>query len=233
MNKLLNIAIASLTFGATAANAVVTISVEAPGVEQSTQTLMAPVMATFNALTPGIQSAISLTAGGTVATIDTVNVLGADRYGGAGGTGRYAAVLSGKTTTITFSGSPASYFGFYASAIDAGSTVTVFSGSTQVYTHSLPLVPIVAGNFGNPDAPFTGQNSFQGYAFFNVNSSTPITSVVFSQAATGGNFEFDNLTITGMNTIPAVPEPASWALMVTGFAMIGFSIRRRTSYAAA
>ena len=227
MNKLLTIAIASLTFGATAANAVVTITVEAPGVEHSTQTLITPAMATFDALTPGVQSGITLSAAGTVATIDTVNVLSADRYGGAGGTGRYAAVLSGKTTTITFTGAPANYFGFYASAIDAGSTVTVFSGLTQVYTHALPLVPIATGHFGNPDAPFTGQNVFEGYAFFNVMSSSAITSVVFSQAPTGGNFEFDNLTIA------AVPEPANWALMFAGFAMVGFSIRRRTAYASA
>ncbi len=70
-------------------------------------------------------------------------------------------------------------------------------------------------------------NSFQGYGFFNVNSTTAITSIVFTRTATGGNFEFDNFTIA------TVPEPASWALMIAGFAMVGFSVRRRAAYTSA
>jgi hypothetical protein len=33
----------------------------------------------------------------------------------------------------------------------------------------------------------------------------------------------------GASTVAPVPEPASWALMIGGFALIGSSLRRRTA----
>ena len=230
MIKTLAASLMTMAVATTAANAVtlVTVTAEAPGVENTTQALVAPAIATFNAAPLGVNTGLTQTSGGgTTATIDTVNIQSADAYGGAGGAGHYAAVLSGHTTTITFTGTPTQYVGFWASAIDSGSSVTVYNGATVLYTHNLPLVPVTAINFGNPDAPFHGQNASQAYAYFNINASSFITSVVFSQAPSGGNFEFDNLTVG------TVPEPAAWALMVAGFAMVGFSVRRRTFYATA
>ncbi|MFS0736572.1 PEPxxWA-CTERM sorting domain-containing protein [Sphingomonas sp. 1P06PA] len=40
-------------------------------------------------------------------------------------------------------------------------------------------------------------------------------------------FGIDNLTFTLDAVTPAVPEPASWALMIAGFGMTGASLRRR------
>lgn len=37
-------------------------------------------------------------------------------------------------------------------------------------------------------------------------------------------FKFSNLTV---NTVPAVPEPATWAMMIAGFGLTGAAIRRR------
>jgi hypothetical protein len=227
MSKTLIIASVAAMLIASAANAVVTITVEAPGRETTSQSVANPAIATFDTTPLGLNTGLTLTAGGTTATIDTLNVQSADVYGGAGGTGHYGAVQTGNTTTITFSGGTADYFGFYASAIDSQSSFIVFNGATVLYTNSLSLIPVAAGNFGNPDAPFAGQNAGQGYAFFNVNSTTPITKVVFTQANTFGAFEFDNLTIG------TVPEPATWALLIAGFAMVGFSMRRRINYTTA
>ncbi len=39
-----------------------------------------------------------------------------------------------------------------------------------------------------------------------------------------GDWAFD---ITGAGSIAAVPEPATWALMIGGFGMVGFAARRR------
>jgi hypothetical protein len=40
------------------------------------------------------------------------------------------------------------------------------------------------------------------------------------------------LTITNLDaTVPTVPEPSSWALMVAGFAGVGFAARRRSNVA--
>ena len=38
----------------------------------------------------------------------------------------------------------------------------------------------------------------------------------------------DDLTITAGNAIPAVPEPATWAMMIAGFGLVGASLRRRS-----
>lgn len=37
----------------------------------------------------------------------------------------------------------------------------------------------------------------------------------------------NNIDLTGMLNLPAVPEPASWALMIGGFALTGVAMRRR------
>lgn len=37
-------------------------------------------------------------------------------------------------------------------------------------------------------------------------------------------FKFSNLTV---NTVPGIPEPATWAMMIAGFGMAGAAIRRR------
>ena len=227
MKKSFVIASAAALLAAGAANAVVTITAEAPGRETTSQLLVNSAIATFDSTPLGINTGLTLTAGSTTATIDALNVQSADVYGGAGGTGRYGAIRQGEAATITFVGGTANYIGFYASAIDSQGSVTVFNGATVLYTHALPLIPFAAGNFGNPDAPFSGMNAGQGYVFFNVNSTSPITKVVFTQADTFGAFEFDNLTIG------TVPEPATWALLIAGFAMVGFSMRRRVSYTTA
>ena len=45
---------------------------------------------------------------------------------------------------------------------------------------------------------------------------------------------FQRIQTTGVQTIAstaAVPEPASWALMIAGFALIGAATRRKVSLA--
>ena len=39
----------------------------------------------------------------------------------------------------------------------------------------------------------------------------------------------DNLTITSATATAAVPEPATWAMMIAGFALVGGALRRRTT----
>jgi len=227
MLQLLKSAVVATALVAGAAQAVVSVTIEAPTIESTTSTGVLGVES-FNGATAGLQSLVTTFGGSTVTgSFSGINILTADQFGGAGGTGNYAAVLSGNSSTLTFTGAPVSFVGFFASSIDSGSSIQVFSGSSLVYSKAMPLVPVTAGHFGNPDAPFAGQNATQAYAFFTLTSSTPITSIIFTQAAGGGNFEFDNLTVGN------VPEPASWALMMAGFAMVGFSMRRRVRAVAA
>jgi hypothetical protein len=70
-------------------------------------------------------------------------------------------------------------------------------------------------------------SSLNGSNIFNIQAppGTVYTSATFS--STGGGFaDFKQLRVT--LAAGAVPEPATWAMMLLGFAGIGFVVRRRT-----
>ena len=224
--------LASLVFSATAAHAVVTITTEAPGVENTTLPISSAVE-TFDAAPLGLTTNFVTTFGdsGTTATIDTVRINDANQYGAAGGTGHYAGINSGSSTTISLTGAPVDVFGLWVSALDRGNSIAIYNGATLLFSASLYTLPLGPGNYsGNPDAPFAGQNTGERYAFFNFAVGQAFDRIVLSEAQSSGVLEVDNFTI-GLSD--AVPEPASWALLITGFAMVGYSMRRRSTWLSA
>ena len=88
----------------------------------------------------------------------------------------------------------------------------------------------------NYDALVTfGDNSTQVFtlarnvqSFFGLTSDRLIKSIAFGPGgngiSTGGSTAIDNLTI---GVSGAVPEPATWAMMIVGFGLIGAAARRR------
>jgi hypothetical protein len=48
-------------------------------------------------------------------------------------------------------------------------------------------------------------------------------------AAVAGNDDASAFTVTSVVPTPAVPEPASWAMMIAGFGLIGGAMRRRVA----
>ena len=95
--------------------------------------------------------------------------------------------------------------------------VLTFSGPAFSYDPAggnLLLDISVAGT-----APLSGYNSF-----FQADGSGTLTSRAFDNSfgAIGDNFGLVTSFATG-----AVPEPASWALLITGFGMVGATLRRR------
>ena len=86
--------------------------------------------------------------------------------------------------------------------------------------------------------PFSGliytSEGFRNIVGFTVGSGTNLAGFDASRVSIVGNELRLNLAGLTYNTdtvvdltFAAVPEPASWALMVTGFGMIGSAIRRR------
>ena len=64
-------------------------------------------------------------------------------------------------------------------------------------------------------------------AFFGLSSDKLIKAIAFGpggQRTQSVSFVLDNLTIGN-----AVPEPATWAMMIVGFGLIGAAARRRQS----
>ena len=77
------------------------------------------------------------------------------------------------------------------------------------------------------DNTFTLSN---GQNFFGVKAAdgTVLTSVSFTSSA--GIEAVKQVRIAGLNAVNgAVPEPATWAMMLFGFGAVGFGMRRRRS----
>lgn len=77
------------------------------------------------------------------------------------------------------------------------------------------------GTGGTVNPTVTGGGLAAGRYTYTFADSDNVRSVNFG--TTERAFEIDNLSVT------AVPEPASWALMLVGFAMVGASVRRRST----
>ena len=70
----------------------------------------------------------------------------------------------------------------------------------------------------------TGQGFFNiNDQFYSINLTSGAASLIGSLGATG---------IVGITAAAAVPEPATWAMMLLGFGAVGFSLRRRPMEAA-
>ena len=151
-------------------------------------------------------------------------------------TGATITLTQPSTLTFTFLGS------------ESGLSDT-FTGGTVSYTEHTTLV----NDFGTPillGSDVFGAGSLAGSLFFSGGVPSPITVgapgfAIFFGAnnplgviANGGSFYigYDDI-ITGddnhddmiirVDVAPAVPEPATWAMMLTGFAAAGVALRRR------
>lgn len=65
-----------------------------------------------------------------------------------------------------------------------------------------------------------------GFGFLGITTDTPFSSLTIATSKTNDSL-FDNVRIAGPAATPAVPEPASWAMMIAGFGLVGFAMRRR------
>lgn len=143
-------------------------------------------------------------------TVDTVNPFAgtfAASFGPVGSTGGITQTLStviGNVYTLSFYLANGTAFG---PAI-AGSSFSATVGST---TFSLPSDFFA---FDYAPTPFT--------VIYTADSTS--TAVTFTFRNDPNFWYLDNVTIA---ETAAVPEPASWAMMVAGFGLIGGAARRR------
>lgn len=126
-----------------------------------------------------------------------------------GATGFYAAVLGGGTMLLTTPGIAA--LSFFMGSPDAYNSITFnFADSTS---ETLTGTQLAAG-------AFNGNQAIGRRMTYNFDKA--VTSVLF--ASDQNSFEFDNIATISSS---AVPEPATWAMMIAGFGLAGSAIRSR------
>jgi hypothetical protein len=156
--------------------------------------------------------------GGSVATLSGGAVYTSDQPfadipagGVAGGTFLAAGTTAGQPATLTFT-SPINYLSFLWGSPDTYNDLTIKStaGTYEFTAASL--------NFAVTD----GNQAFSQYVQFNTTSpGETIISAIFSNSPAQDAFETANFSVA------AVPEASTWAMMILGFAGIGFTAYRR------
>lgn len=226
------------------------VSFEAPGV-QNANTAALCANAGAGTCTIGVENfntrasnASFTTNFGTGSVItgaySSVQINAADQYGGAGGTGKYAAAFSttpynvGLSTTLA---TGINYFGFWLSALDSGNQVAFYKANVLAYSFTPSALIAALGTCsganaycGNPNSQFPNSNNGQLYAFVNfLDTNGTFDSVRFQENPAQGGYESDNHTVgfatAASGTAVNVPEPASLALLA--FALAAISVIRR------
>ena len=161
----------------------------------------------------------STTANGAPFVIDTSSnsVYGVPFFSGQGN----AENIPANNVTVTLPGYGA--FGFtYGSYISSAETYSATLNTGDVFNFSTGAT--------------NGTPQFIGFV-----SDTPLTSASLTSTAgpndltPGGNnqgygYAFDIINFSlGSPTAGAVPEPATWAMMLLGFGMVGFAMRKRSN----
>ena len=159
----------------------------------------------------------------------------ADQYGGAGGAGNYVVAFGSTPYSVSLTSDPTldpqgiNYFGYWLSALDSGNVVTFYKNGAEVGQLTPGEVTSeVSGNpayYGNPNANFLGQDGGEPFVFVNFYDTTGAFDQVSFTETSGGGYESDNHTV-GFYTA-AVPEPATWTMLLVGFGALGFALRDR------
>jgi hypothetical protein len=226
----------------------VSLESEMPSLQNSTSGFFSVGIEDFDARATGRPQTITTGFGGSVfsGTYTGLGVNMANRFGGAGGTGKFANAPSNASYSLDLTSSEpggVTYFGFWLSALDRNNNVSFFQGGNLLFTFTaanaatfINGLPDRNSYFGNPNANFLGQNGNEPYSFLNfyARGGTRFDRVLFSQGSSGG-YESDNHTVGRWSRMSGtiiggnmdVPEPATWAMLITGFGMVGVLARRR------
>lgn len=194
-----------LVAGATAANAAITISV-LPG-DLPLPAGQSVVVDFDNATAAGFtftQGSNSFVRSGSLGLQDGVSAPP------PGDTTNYETVTGGGYATLT-SDAGMSSFSFYLGSPDDFNSVRFQGADFDVTLSGSALF--------NPATAFNGDQGVGRRISYDFGGAV-VNSITF--ASTGNSFEFDNLAA---GVAGAVPEPATWAMMLVGFFGLGAALR--------
>jgi hypothetical protein len=143
----------------------------------------------------------------------------------AGGTTCFGYVSSNlNPNTATLSTPNLSAISFYWGSIDLYNEVKVLgAGNVVLGTFSGGVLP---PSNGNQSTAATNRR-----VSFTAGAGEVITGLVLT--STGVAFEFDDFYADAASTTNGIPEPASWAMLIAGFGLVGAVSRRRNLTVAA
>lgn len=153
----------------------------------------------------------------------------------SGSAGAAIGTLSGAVFTDGFykqcgGGCPAPVLGLFASSSDSASpfTVTFTSLQSTVSFINVSYSNVLANAYDSSNVlvDFLVNTTGGGASGPLSLNGSGISYVVFSAAS--GQFGIDNLSFAA----GAVPEPASWAMLIAGFGLVGAAMRHRKLAAA-
>ncbi len=155
--------------------------------------------------------------GGSVATLSGGTVYNSDRPFADipdgdvfGGNFLAAGPQAGQPATLTFV-QPLSNLSFLWGSPDTYNVLTLTTNQ-NVYTYTASGLNFAVTN---------GDQSFSQYVQFAASAGETISSVSFNNSQPVDAFETANFSVT------AVPEPATWAMLMLGFGMVGGAARYR------
>jgi hypothetical protein len=164
---------------------------------------------TFDDLANGPRGAI--TSGGVTISSNTGSMMIGNSYSGVYNTFGKSISNNGyafSELVFTFADAVGG-FGFFFGASDVDWTLRAYDASNNL-VDTLVISPTKASNAGD---------------FFGIMGTGIVRATLMGQA--DDHIFFDNLVTGAGGPISAVPEPATWAMMIAGFGLAGSAIRRR------
>ncbi|HPU15679.1 MAG TPA: PEPxxWA-CTERM sorting domain-containing protein [Polymorphobacter sp.] len=135
--------------------------------------------------------------------------------------------LSGSQTYLNYAAGFTTGFSFNYTAVNQGGAVEVYDGLNGA-GNLLATLNLTTTASACAAAYSAG---FCPFSPFGVNFAGTAKSISFAGVA--NQIVFDDITFGSATPGPSVPEPASWALMIGGFGMVGAALRRRRGFATA
>ncbi|WP_439533689.1 Npun_F0296 family exosortase-dependent surface protein [Polymorphobacter sp.] len=209
------VAMGAASLMASAASAIVVVSSVAGAPDPGVPNGFATVVTFDSASAPGIVN--TFTGAVTTAAGNISGVRAAPAGTPQGGV--YQSVGTGGASTFDFTG--------YLGAGQALTGLTLYWGSVDAYNFLdfLAVDGTVVRTLSGSDLPmFNGNQTMPDTnrrLTFAMDARDNINRLVFR--SDGNAFEFDTIAVAQA----AVPEPASWALLIAGFGLVGAVMRRR------
>ncbi len=199
---------------ASSANAAVNVTTTAGAPDPGPQAGES-VLFNFNGATPGLSGDYALVSGSS-SGVYAAPAGDASQYLVVPGVVNSAGTATLDLTTV-LAGLYTNTFSFYWGSVDTYNTLKLYDKShTLIDTILGSTLPPATGNQGSAltnirvNFALTGASRDLGYLEFTSN---------------GKAFELDDIAFA----TSAVPEPATWAMMIAGFGLAGTAIRRRRS----